>query len=96
MILAASIILLQIILVHDAPSGFRYPSECCAGDETTGDCHPIPCEEIKTIADGYQWRGLLFKGAMVRISKDMSCHVCHGMLNGAPAYPHCIFLTGVS
>ncbi len=85
------IILAAIILVHS-----WYPAECCSGNEITGDCHPISCAEIKRTDDGYEWRNMMFKGAMIRMSEDAGCHVCHGWLNGVPAYPHCLFLTGIS
>ena len=47
-----------VILVHS-----WYPQECCNGDEHSGDCHPISCEEIITV-DSYcrtfacKWGGL--------------------------------------
>lgn len=74
-----------------------YPTECCNGNAMGGECHPIACESIDSRGDGmYVWQGLRFYGVMVRQSKDASCHVCHGWVNGLPAYPHCIFLQNMS
>lgn len=83
--------LVGVILVHS-----WYPAECCNGDGASGDCHPIPCESVTEKSDGFHWQNLLFKGAMVRASKDGQCHVCHGHESGQPAFPHCLFLENLS
>ncbi len=83
--------LAAVILVHS-----WYPKECCNGDEYSGDCHPIPCEEIIKVDSygrtfGYKWRGWNFSGLMIRRSLDDQCHVC---IHHFPArsVPQCIFL----
>ena len=63
-----------VILVHS-----WYPKECCNGDEHSGDCHPIPCEEIIKVDSygrtfAYKWRGWNFSGPMIRRSLDDQCH----------------------
>lgn len=76
---------------HEAPSGFKYPSECCGGH----DCRPVPCASIRERADGAAyWTGLFFTREQVRMSGDGSCHVCvsYDMSNPPTRYPHCIFL----
>ena len=83
--------LAAVILVHS-----WYPKECCNGDEYSGDCHPIPCEEIIKVDSygrtfAYKWRGWNFSDPMIRRSLDDQCHVC---IHHFPArgVPQCIFL----
>ncbi len=89
---AAVLVLSVLLLCHD-----WYPLECCSGDSRTGDCRPIPCEQIEQIDDGVSWGGLVFRGSMIRTTRDADCHVCTGRANFPdgtvrPAFPHCIFL----
>ena len=56
-----------VILVHN-----WYPKECCSGDEHSGDCHPIPCEEIIKLDSygttfAYKLRGWNFSGPMIPV-----------------------------
>lgn len=80
---------------HEAPSGWPYPPDCCAGK----DCRPISCSTVTEKPNGdVSWLGLLFTREKVRISGDADCHVCvsYGQFNGSKALPireaHCIFL----
>jgi hypothetical protein len=82
------------IFVHDAPSGFQYPLDCCGGH----DCRPIACSTASfNPNDGsVMWTGLHFQREQVKISRDSGCHVCVGYgLNTRFRYPHCIFLAPV-
>jgi len=82
-----------VILVHS-----WYPQECCSGDEHSGDCHPIACEEIIKVDSygrtfAYKWRGWNFSGPMIRRSLDDQCHVCiHYFPAAGRGVPQCIFL----
>jgi hypothetical protein len=79
------------IFIHDAPSGFEYPSDCCGGH----DCRPIACSTIKLNPDqSVVWSGLKFSSAQVKISGDASCHVCIGYYHRM-RFSHCIFLAPV-
>jgi len=55
-----------------------YTKECCHDK----DCHPVPCEEIEKIADGWQWRDKAtkqrywFPHDRLHASHDQACHVC--------------------
>jgi hypothetical protein len=71
-----------------------YPVECCAGDNKSGDCRPVRCEEITRDAMGsFIWHGYKF-GTIARVSQDDSCHVCIQINPNVPsvAEPRCIFL----
>lgn len=39
---------------HHAPSGMAYDPWCCNGNETTGDCAPIPSRDVRVTKDGYR------------------------------------------
>jgi hypothetical protein len=78
-----------LLLVHDAPSGWQYPSNCCGGQ----DCHPVDCEEISEDADGvYHWRNLVFPHNVAQPTQDRNCHVCHQIEDGKPAVGRCLFI----
>lgn len=47
----------MVLLAHDAPSGWTYPSGCC----NDGDCKPIACDSITETKEGYDWNGLHFE-----------------------------------
>src|SRR5262249_42150799 len=55
-----------------------YPEECCHDK----DCHPVPCEEIEKISDGWLWRDKAtkqrywFPQDRLHASHDDACHVC--------------------
>jgi hypothetical protein len=81
---------------HEAPSGWTYPQDCCAGQH----CRPVECGTIIDQPDGsVNWLGLHFSRDKVRISGDASCHVCisYGEIGGNRTQPtrqgHCIFLS---
>jgi hypothetical protein len=76
---------------HDAPSGWRYPEDCCAEQH----CHPVTCESINEKDGGYTWRNLFFTKAQTKLSGDGDCHVCHrwgDVGHYVPANPECLFL----
>ena len=83
-----------VILVHS-----WYPKECCNGDEHSGDCHPIPCEEIIKV-DSYgrmfaytNGGGGTLAASMIRRSLDDQRHVCiHYFPAAGRGVPQCIFL----
>ena len=66
-----------LILVH-----WLYSNECCA--ET--HCHPVPCNEIVDLGNGWKWHDRQFTKWMLRVSPDGGCHVC--IASG----PLCIYL----
>lgn len=39
---------------HQAPSGFQYAPYCCNGDGESGDCQPIPSEDVKIDGADYK------------------------------------------
>jgi hypothetical protein len=53
--------------VHDF-----YSKECCDNQH----CHPVPCDEVIDLKDGWRWRDRTFSRAMLRISQDGACHIC--------------------
>ena len=73
-VLAAAVMLLN----GAATAHSWYPKECCHDK----DCHPIPCEEIEKISDGWQWRDKAtkqrhwFPHDRLHASQDHTCHVC--------------------
>lgn len=82
--------LLSMLLVHDAPSGWQYPANCCGGT----DCAPVPCDELAEDRNGgviYWFKGtrLNFTPLQVQPSQDRQCHVCIGQI---PLRPLCVFI----
>jgi hypothetical protein len=63
----AQIVVIAVLLVHG-----WYDSQCCADK----DCHPVACDEIQPIADGWRWRGINFNRVTLKQSMDGACHVC--------------------
>lgn len=59
-----------------------YDQSCCGGK----DCHPVPCEEITSLSDGWIWQGKTFHRIMFHESPDGQCHVCVDVV------PRCIYL----
>jgi hypothetical protein len=49
-----------------------YDAGCCGGH----DCHPVNCDEIHDIGDGWQWRDVIFNRGALKVSADGRCHVC--------------------
>jgi hypothetical protein len=83
----------MFILIHD-----NYPPLCCNGDAATGDCHPVPCDQVTETDRGYAWHGFLFTADQTHISFDRQCHACvsheyvSGKPVGEPRYPRCLFI----
>ena len=83
----------MFILVHD-----DYPQLCCNGDAATGDCHPVPCDQVTETKDGYDWHGFHFTQGQTHVSFDKQCHACvgrnywNGEAVGEPKFPHCLFI----
>lgn len=78
-------------LAHEAPSGWSYPQDCCAGK----DCRPLSCAAIIDHPDGSETAlGLHFEREQVKISGDAQCHVCIGYSDMPikKRFPHCIFI----
>lgn len=77
---------MAITLVHDSPSGWTYPLECC---EYKVHCHPVPCDQLVETDKGWTYlpTGHVFLTERVRPSGDRDCHVC---TNGANAL--CAFI----
>jgi hypothetical protein len=59
-----------------------YDPACCEDTH----CHPVACDEIRSIATGWTWHGRIFTRAMLRNAPDGNCHVC------VAAAPICIYL----
>ena len=88
-----SLLLTSTAMGHKAPSGWLYPTDCCAGE----DCRPISCSTVIDRPDGsVNWTGIHFNKEQVKMSGDASCHVCvsYTQVNGTPVRnPHCIYLS---
>ena len=73
-VLAAAVMLVN----GPATAHSWYPEECCHNK----DCHPVPCEEIEKISDGWLWRDKAtkqrywFPHDRLHASHDEACHVC--------------------
>jgi hypothetical protein len=67
------ILLIALTLVHS-----WYDENCCHDR----DCHPVPCEEIEKMSDGWLWRDAAtkqrhwFPHDRLKASHDDACHVC--------------------
>jgi hypothetical protein len=86
-------IVLALTLVHDAPGGWPYPSDCCGGS----DCRPIPCASIRQDGDLYWYRPPGFptplKFSQPRHSPDELCHACYIQIpSSANGNGRCLFL----
>jgi hypothetical protein len=68
-----------VMLVTGPATAHSWYSEKCCHDK---DCHPVPCEEIEKISDGWIWRDLAtkqrhwFPHDRLKASHDDACHVC--------------------
>jgi hypothetical protein len=70
----AALLVLIITLTVRTPARAHsfYSTQCCADK----DCHPVACEEIQPIDDGWRWRGIKFDRVTLKVSPDGACHVC--------------------
>jgi hypothetical protein len=79
------LLLIAVILIHS-----WYPQSCCGGK----DCHPVPCDQIKKVDNGYTYEGIegqaFFPQKTMKISEDEQCHVC--IAKGVEPAGICIFL----
>src|SRR5215831_6874142 len=63
----------SVMLVHS-----WYDDKCCHDK----DCHPVACEEIEKISEGWLWRDAAtkqrhwFPHDRLKASHDDACHVC--------------------
>lgn len=48
------LIVMDAAKAHQAPSGMRYDTWCCNGNNHTGDCQPIPNSSVRVIPGGYE------------------------------------------
>lgn len=75
------LLLAAVLLAHE-----WYPMECCHDR----DCAPVPCEEIHSRGDNWEYKGLTIAKDKSQMSPDGKCHIC--------GIPHinilCIFLGG--
>ena len=72
-----------------ASSHSWYPPECCSGQ----DCHPVPCESLRSEDDGnltYTPTSTHFLKRMIRPSQDSQCHICTSDPDGG-GHPYCAF-----
>ncbi|MBB3660758.1 hypothetical protein FHX15_006029 [Rhizobium sp. BK650] len=44
-----------VAYAHQAPSGFQYSAFCCNGDGESGDCQPIPSQDVKIHGANYEF-----------------------------------------
>ena len=71
-----------VLLAHD-----WYPQLCCRGTAEGGDCHPVPCDSITELKDGYEWDHVHFAPEDVHPSLDKECHACVQFRHG-----YCLFI----
>ncbi len=53
MLAAAAVASIKEAGAHQAPSGWKYPMECCHS-ETQRDCYPVPLKYIHETEEGYR------------------------------------------
>jgi hypothetical protein len=74
--IAAAMLLIAVV---SAAEGHSWYDKNCCHDK---DCHPVPCEEIEKIRDGWFWRDAAtkqrhwFPHDRLKASHDDACHVC--------------------
>ena len=66
-----------------------YPAACCSDL----DCRPVPCEEIHSVGDKWEWRHFSIEKFKTQMSPDGKCHVCP-LVSGSTLI--CIFMGGTS
>lgn len=91
MMLALGLAMLLTAALADAHSW--YPPGCCnaKADDASGDCEPVPCEEMSENQDGsWTYAGAHFEKAHVHPSQDRYCHACIAEWN--PAQGLCLFI----
>src|SRR5262245_18370937 len=68
-----------VMLLNGAAAAHSWYDENCCRDK---DCHPVPCEQIEKLREGYLWRDAatkhthLFPKDRLKASHDEACHVC--------------------
>lgn len=91
---------------HNSPSGKPYPGDCCQGDNHTGMCHPVECDQLEQQGDRIVWKPpdgrpaseVVFQANRLRPSFDQFCHVCVEGGKDGSAYAsmsyvaHCVYL----
>ncbi len=73
---------------HEAPSGWKYPLECCSDR----DCRELTEAETPKPLDGGDWRlvtGEIVPRSKVKFSPDGLYHLCRGV-NGGMIF--CLFV----
>jgi hypothetical protein len=68
-----------------------YDARCCSG----GDCHPVPCRQIRNDADGrvtFIPTGVQFFKENVLRSQDSQCHICTSRPHTDTGYGYCAYL----
>lgn len=96
MLLGIVLVLLVLVLswisaqAHDAPSGWKYPTDCCNG----GDCMLVHVQELP---GGYyiEETGELieYRSLKIRPSGDSDFHICGGIKDGKK-WTRCLYVTG--
>jgi hypothetical protein len=87
----AMLLFVLLLGMHVVWSHEFYSSVCC-GDQ---DCHPVPCEEIHSIGDRWEYGGNFIEKFKTQVSPDGKCHVCQN----APPWSTsilCIYMGGES
>ena len=83
---------MMLVCVTAAEGHSWYPHDCCHDN----DCKPVPCAELSYHDQDVVWRKYIyFSRAMIRDSKDGSCHVCIKEGLGASILPYlllCVFV----
>lgn len=62
-----------------------YSAQCCSDH----DCHPVPCNQIDPVADGWVWQKIHFDRVVMKKSQDGACHVC---VSETGRFGRCIYL----
>src|SRR5580704_1145073 len=75
-------------LIMPAEAHDWYPLECCGGHE----CHPIPCEEIKSDGPDIVWKGFRTRREFAWHSQDDKCHICLIDESDTRTLPRCWFM----
>lgn len=95
LIIAWLFLALEFAFAHD-----WYPVECCNGNNTGGDCHPVECDSLVEDRTGIEWNGIHFRQDQIHPSQDKNCHVCVGNDKGyghaERKYPYCVFVRPTS
>lgn len=97
---ALALLFSQQAVAHEAPSGIKYPPECCGGN----DCAPI--QEMSMLEDGSlkvrtkHGTAIFPKDFPIRPSFDEQQHACFMTAKGEDGEPYtirfCLFLSAGS